>query len=132
MSGEVGIVAVPAARILNLMADRIGEVGLYGGTDPHHARGAAVPPTIIGAWEWARTQTRPDWRVFTGPASDEWHAACMEAFHRLAVHLAEDRSAAPSWWDTGQLTWETHVVRVWGEMRSAGEAVAAIRAATPA
>lgn len=130
---EAGAVEIASAsHVLELMAHRIEDVGLYSGTDPHYDRGVAVPPTIIGAWDWARIQTRPDWRIRTGPMSDEWHAACMAALHRLAVHLAEDRLAAPSWWHAGQLAWETRVVSVWGEMRTADEVVAAVREATPA
>jgi len=117
-----------AELILELMARRIEDAGLYGGTDIHHSLGVAVPPTIIGAWEWARGRARPNWRASDGPARDNWHAACMEAHHRLAAHLAEDRLAAPSWWLVGQLSWEAKVVSVWGEMHGADEAVAAIRA----
>jgi hypothetical protein len=116
-------------RILELMAQRIEDVGLYSGTDPHHGRGAAVPPTILGAWEWVRTQTRPDWRTRGDKGLwEQFHAVCFDALHRLALRVA-DQPIAPEWWAVGQLAWESHVVHVWGEFHTAEEAVSAIRSA---
>lgn len=116
-------------HILELMAQRIEDVGLYRGTDPHHGRGVAVPPTVLGAWDWARGKTRPDWRTRGNESLwDEFHAACFAALHRLAMHVA-DQPDAPDWWPVGQLAWESHVVVVWGEFHTADEAVTAIRAA---
>lgn len=116
-------------RILTLMARRIDQVGLYSGTDPHHGRGCAVPPTLLGAFEWARSQTRPDWRTRTDKTLwEQYHAVCFEALHRLALTVA-DEPVAPDWWSVGQLAWESHVISVWGEFHTAQEAAAAIRTA---
>lgn len=115
-------------QILELMAQRIEEVGLHRGTGPHHDRGVAVPPTVIGAWDWARSKTRPDWRTRENRALwDDFHAACFEALHRLAVHCARGELVAPAWWQAGQKAWESHVVAVWGEFQNAENAVATIR-----
>lgn len=122
--------AIPSPqRFLELMARRIEDVGLYHGVDPHHGRAAAAPPTILGAFQWARVQTQPGWRTRGDKALwDQFHAACFETLHRLARTVA-DQPAAPEWWSIGQTAWESHVILVWGELHTAEEAVTAIRAA---
>lgn len=121
--------APTSEQILELMARRIEDVGLYHGTDPHHGRGVAVPLTVLGAFEWARGQTRPDWRTRENKALwDRFHAACFGALHRLAMNVA-DQPLAPNWWSAGQMAWESHVIAVWGEFLTAEEAVTAIRVA---
>lgn len=126
---SVNASALSPAKILEMVVCRIEDVGLYHGTDPHHGRGVAVPPTLLGAWDWARTQSRPHWRTRGDKELwEQFHAVCFAALHSLAMHVA-DEPDAPEWWSVGQLAWESHVVAVWGEFHTAEEAVTAIRAA---
>jgi hypothetical protein len=119
---------ISAEKILERMARRIAQVGLYEGIpmDTMSQGSESRPCTMLGAFHFARAACRSKSMRHDG-TWDAYHAAHDEARRRLADALKGAPVVAPEGWSIG--AYLDSVINVWGESHTAAEAVTAVRSA---